>query len=66
MGSLRVVLAVELVDEDLGLEDGVELLDVQQVPPHRAVEPFDERVLLGARPRVRCPSGSRVLPRRSR
>ncbi len=43
--SVEVRLVVELIDDNLCFKDGLELLDVEQIFPHGAVEPFDERVL---------------------
>jgi len=42
-----VVLESPVVDEQLGLKDGVEALEVEQLAAKVAVEGFDERILPG-------------------
>src|SRR5437870_8064683 len=48
MWSLGVVLLVPGVDEHARFEHRVELLDVEQITAHRAVEALNEGVLLRA------------------
>ena len=48
MGSLCVVASAPIGDDDLGLEQGVKELAVEELVAHGSVEALDEGVLLGA------------------
>ena len=47
VGPIGVVLDTPALDNDSGFEEGAELLDVEELVAHAAVEALDERVLPG-------------------
>jgi hypothetical protein len=60
-GSVGVVLDAPGFDDDLGLEEAAELLDVEQLVAAAAVEALDEGVLPG-RARLDVVGGGAVQP----